>query len=147
AWGTVSTDIKNSIIYLIGGIPFNTTLHSYEIESHKWDSVPGITLELGNIQAVRDDSGKIYVFGGLMNLPRIYTNNMTIIDINSSMSFVSQMGAPLARVLYTATMLPDGVIVYIGGQGRDDADGDPYVDISQINLYNTKNGTWSLKVS
>ncbi|CAI2186457.1 1206_t:CDS:1 [Funneliformis geosporum] len=149
AWATVSTNIKNSTIYLIGGIPFKTIIHSYEIETHEWNNLPGITL-VGrrNMQAVSNDSGKIYIFGGFVNSPSglQFTNELTIIDINSlSLSIGSTMGAPLARMLYTATMLPNGIIVYIGGQGTDDADGDPYVDMSQINLYDTKKGAWSLK--
>jgi hypothetical protein len=56
-------------------------------------------------------------------------------------TYGSTVNAPSQRATYTATMLTNGVIVYIGGQqfGK-------LIDINQISLYDTKLGTWSAMV-
>ena len=45
---------------------------------------------------------------------------------------------------YSATLLSNGVIVYIGGYNTNNVINN--FNISEINLYDTKSSTWSVKV-
>lgn len=159
-WGTVSlSDINNKqTIYLFGGytddlvtneekfLPF---VHSFDLIS-KWD-VPTVK---GNppkgrseIKSVIDDStGKVYIFGGADRTN--YFNDMYIFDtVGLSWSVLSLADAPSQRAGYTATLLTNGIILYIGGYSYQFV-GDVFidVDISQIFLFDTKSSTWSNKV-
>ena len=51
----------------------------------------------------------------------------------------------ISRAGHTATLLSNGVIVYIGGYTNDEPTSRT-LDISQITLYDTKCLTWSNKV-
>ncbi len=75
------------------------------------------------MQGVIDDSGKIYVFGRTnQNLGKIalemFTTfgNMIILDtIGLEWSSSHLPNTPFKRFSYSATILPNGLIVYIGG--------------------------------
>src|SRR5207248_651662 len=54
---------------------------------------------------------------------------------------------PTQRTSYSATLLSNGVIAYIGGYGPvGNTDTAQVVDMSQINLFDTKTLTWSAQV-
>ncbi len=60
---------------------------------------------------------------------------MIIFDTNI-LTWSYETNAPTARDLYTATLLLNGVIVYVGGR--------IYVpqNVDEINLYDTKSDSW-----
>ena len=62
--------------------------------------------------------------------------------IDLSWLILTPANAPGARVGYSATLLSNGVIVYIGGYDSVLNN----LDISQIVLYDTKTSSWSNKV-
>ncbi|KAF0549471.1 galactose oxidase [Gigaspora margarita] len=71
------------------------------------------------IQAVIDNNGKIFVFGGAnyINSTNLFYNDMNILDItNMTWSTQTQSQSALTYLGYTATLLPNGLIVYIGGR-------------------------------
>jgi len=166
AWAsvTLTNNNNNPNIYLIGGImknqnnedSFISLVHTFNPISGQW-SIPIIGgKEIGRkepkrrkyIQAVTDDLGNIYVFGGAADntIGLECFNDMIILNTNDlTWSYGSIINAPLQRCCYTATMLSDGTIIYIGGVEiinnivRD-------VDINQINLYDTKLSSWSVVV-
>ncbi|POG78882.1 hypothetical protein GLOIN_2v1532937 [Rhizophagus irregularis DAOM 181602=DAOM 197198] len=64
---------------------------------------------------------------------------MIVFDtISLTWSTGSTINAPSPRLSYTATLLSNGIIVFIGGIETND------VDINQLALYDTKVNKWSL---
>ncbi|CAB4442540.1 unnamed protein product [Rhizophagus irregularis] len=160
SWAGVS-DISingDSIISLFGGYmldnnidqdSFTSNLYTFNVTSQQW-SIPQIQgnspKRRRNMKSVIDDSGIIYIFGGYFVVPttpqEVMFNDMIKIDINTfSLSFGSTQNGPTRRCAYTATLLPKGIIVYIGGYEED---GNSIVDINEVFLYNTKLDAWSL---
>ena len=91
------------------------------------------------ITAVSNNSGKIYIFGG--HTATSLLNDMIIFNVmESSWSIIYPSNAPKIAG-YSATLLSNGVIVYIGGYNDIQN-----VDISQISLYDTNSLMWSVQV-
>ena len=93
---------------------------------------------------------KTYIFGGVPVAPEMpertirFFNEVVVLNVNDlTWSYGSLENAPYARLGYTATLLSDGRIVYIGGVEQVSDGVARYVNINQINLYNTKLDTWS----
>ncbi|CAI2176083.1 2116_t:CDS:2 [Funneliformis geosporum] len=131
----LSDDYDNPSIYLFGGTMKNknnenlniSMIHKFNPISVQWNvpMIAGVQPERRmNIQAVFN-SGKIYVFGGFANSlvglesGIIDFNDMVILDINDfTWSYGTILNAPKQRSSYSATLLPNGMIVYIGGLER-----------------------------
>ncbi|CAI2187925.1 4516_t:CDS:1, partial [Funneliformis geosporum] len=130
---------NNPTIYLIGGIntnqfredSFTSLVHAFNPNSGKWNvpAIPGTqSVRRRDMQAVTDDTGKIYVFGGLVDrktgsTTSQYFNDIIILNTNDlTLSYGSIVNSPLKRYLYTATILPNGMIVYIAGWEVPDYD-------------------------
>jgi len=70
---------------------------------------------------------------------------MIILDtVKDSWSISTPINSP-TRSAHTATLLPNGVIVYIGGVNETQSE-IQIVDIREINLFDTKSSAWSVKV-
>ncbi|GBB86007.1 hypothetical protein RclHR1_12450002 [Rhizophagus clarus] len=163
SWAGVSIkNINNDpIINLFGGYmldnkinqdSFTSIIHTFNVTSQQW-SIPQIQgkspTRRRNMKAVMDDSGILYIFGGYFIVPTIpqenMFNDMIKIDINTfSLSSGSTQNGPSRRCAYTATLLPKGIIVYIGGYKED---GNSIVDINEVHLYDTKLDSWSMMAS
>jgi hypothetical protein len=153
-WGTVSS-INNETIYLFGGETDNIAtnensfvsfVYSFNINSSTWN-IPTVTGKSPErrreIQSVIDDTGRIHIFSGAsVDSSALQTFNEMVIFNTVESSLLINVSPVIDRVSYTATLLPNGVIVYIGGYGSGSSD----VDISQITLYDTKSSNWSDKV-
>ena len=88
----------------------------------------------------------IYVFGG-QSFKSLTLYNIIILDTNDfTWSYDPDFNPLLKRRAYNATLLPNGMIVYIGGVELIDDDNFLVVNINQINLYDTKFNTWSVTV-
>jgi len=162
-WETISLNDKEQTIYLFGGImkdlttntdAFTSNVHSFNLNSLKWDvpDIKGVALKRRrNIKSVIDDTGKMYIFGGyadeFLGSPlTTFFSDMVILntaDVELSWSISTPINAS-RRDLYTATLLSNGVIIYIGGYGNETVS--EAADIKVINLYDTKSQTWSVKV-
>ncbi|EXX66894.1 uncharacterized protein OCT59_023201 [Rhizophagus irregularis] len=148
---------KKNIIYLFGGImwdvnanvdKFKSILYSYNVETNEW--IPPATTGIAPEKrreingVINNETGKFYAFSGLdTNAQNVVTtfNDMNILDINSlTWSKGSITNAPLPRVDYTATLLSNGIIVFIGGRETNNL---VSVDINQLPLYDTKVDRWS----
>ncbi len=162
--------IKNdneTTIYLFGGMNFDLIddkllseapfVYMFNLKSGRW-SIPVTKGEMPdkrtNMKAVIDDTGKIYIFGGAsfrsitLKIDK-YFNDTIILDTNDlSWTSGSIVDVPFSRDLYSATLLPNGMIVYIGGreQFTSNLTNIREADINQINLYNTKSATWLVMV-
>jgi N-acetylneuraminic acid mutarotase len=162
-WAAASlSNINNEkIIYLFGGVSRNlnnveedyfvSNIYSFNLNSLKCD-IPNakgkVPERRRQISSVIDDTGKMYIFSGgadsVIGSPTTkFFNDMVIFNtIDLSWLILTPANAPGAQVGYSATLLSNGVIVYIGGY--DSAV--KTIDISQIVLYDTKFSTWSNKV-
>ncbi|KAF0538926.1 galactose oxidase [Gigaspora margarita] len=154
--------IDNSTVFLIGGRMriVNTRNFSYTSSVYRFDSKNSLwtTPTINNfnssfqarneMQAVIDNDGKIFVFGGINtgnddNITTTAYNDMSILDITTMIwSTQTQSQFVLVNVDYTATLLPSGLIVYVGGRGSSTAS---LNNISQIQIFDTKSYTWSTK--
>ena len=156
AFGTVSfVDNSNSTIYLFGGTMFDPVTYEESYESFiytfnllylEWE-IPitegPMPTRLQQIQAVNDDFGRIYIFGGLNNAERTLSEEMIIFDTNNlTWSYGNKLTMPMARHFYTATLLPNDIIIYIGGLYY----GKKAMDIRDIVLYDTISDTWETMV-
>ncbi len=105
------------------------------------------------IQGVIDDFGKIYIFGGIndgigqKNISKLF-NDMIILNTKDlTWSDGPPVNTPLKRYSYTATLISNGMILYIGGHEQISNNTFREVDINQINLYDTKLASWLVMVS
>ena len=83
-----------------------------------------------NWQAVSDNSSKVYLYGGCnpyVNCPNVITEMFIFDSLKYSWTSNSQSNPSNFQMYYSATMLPDGKIIYIGGI-------DYYNAITDINL-------------
>ncbi|KAF0549458.1 galactose oxidase [Gigaspora margarita] len=157
--------IDSSTVFLIGGRTWTVTTGNYSYTSsvYKFDSktsqwtTPTInnfnsSFEARNeMQAVIDDYGKIFVFGGndYINPTRtpisnVY-NDMNTLDITTmTWSTQAQSQSALTNYAYTATLLPNGLIVYIGGYSGSNTS-TSNTNMAQIQVFDTKLYAWSTK--
>ncbi|RGB26649.1 hypothetical protein C1646_674627 [Rhizophagus diaphanus] len=100
-----------------------------------------------SMNAVTDNNGKVYLYGGVKELvPIQYFNTMDTFDTVNKIWFSIDYDITLTpRDGYTATYIPDsGVIIYIGGFGRNFY---PYItsgllDMGNIDIYDTVRNNW-----
>src|SRR6266542_1009328 len=160
SFGTVSSRDKNNeeTIFLFGGYTYNDSItslvYTLNLKSGKWDN-PVIAEKAPEkraaIQGVIDDFGNIYIFGGgdlsgEGNFPNLL-NDMIILNTNDlKWSYGPDFNAPSKRGYYTATLLSNGMIVYIGGQEQTEDNLFREVDMNQINTYDTNSASWSAMV-
>ncbi|CAI2174791.1 5944_t:CDS:2 [Funneliformis geosporum] len=159
-FATVSSTIVNNnpSIYLFGGFMFDPVslidsfisfVYTFDPQTFKWD-IPQtkgqIPTRRRDIEAVNDSSGKIYIFGGSNDFARPFTyfNDMIIFDTNIlTWSYGTTFNAPKSLFAYTATLLSNGVIVYIGGIDLNLRT----ANINEINLYDTKLDSWKVMIA
>ncbi|CAI2182949.1 16073_t:CDS:2 [Funneliformis geosporum] len=155
SWGTaVAGGANKDLFVLFGGqmtpVESSSIVIVYDTKSNTW-SKPEISTLTGDeplrrkqTQAVIDSAGKMYIFGGSTgpetNSPNsFFLNDMAILDtVNWSWSYGTQDGAPEARNDFSATILSNGVIVYIGGSNSNNR----YVPMTQLNMYDTNSAAW-----
>ncbi|KAF0538918.1 galactose oxidase [Gigaspora margarita] len=153
--------IDNSTVFLVGGRTWiaNTIDYSYTSSVYKFSSktsqwtTPNINhfnssfITRNEIQAVIDNNGKIFIFSGrdYNNSTKHFYNDMNILDITTmTWSTLIQSQSPMTHTLYTATLLPNGLIVYIGGESGSSLN-ISLTDMAQIQIFDTKSYTWSIK--
>ena len=125
--------INNDTLVMFGGdfgsapvIP-TRLVYIFEIKSQIWSNPLTINQpENKHSRSVCDmKTGKMYMFSGYSE-PTL--NNMDILNTwTLEWTVGNSVNAPDGRFDYTATLLPSGTIVYIGGVGS--------VDMSKVNWY------------
>ena len=154
SWAGSCKDKDNKTIYVFGGIIVdintnnlitdnNKQLYVFDTVGKTW-TTPNVTgtsapTRRRNLQIVMDDSGKMYVFGGISDSATggssdIWLNDTTIFDSNLlTWTVVNASNPPTRRLDFTATYLPKNkLIIYIGGR-EERADGITYaVNIKEI---------------
>ncbi|CAI2179923.1 12940_t:CDS:2 [Funneliformis geosporum] len=161
-WGTALLNDKEQTIYLFGGLmrndlnqdAFVSNVYSFNLNSLLWN-VPTVEgtppKRRRNMKGVIDNTGKIYIFGGGTNNAigseaEIYFNDMVILNTVELSWVINTDNQPNSSHTYTATLLSNGVIVYIGGAEVIE-DSPKFIDIKKINLFDTKSSTWSVKIA
>ena len=119
---------------------FKSVLYSYNLETNEWNipKTNGIEPERRREMngVIDNETGKFYIFSGIIDefIDKILYNDMNIFDtVSLTWSKGSTINAPLPRLYYTATLLSNGIIVFIGG--REDPGDLPWrdVDMSRVN--------------
>ncbi|RHZ88755.1 hypothetical protein Glove_21g275 [Diversispora epigaea] len=154
---------KNDTIFVFGGENWygrtknyimEKLINKFDITNQEWSS-PEIGDEptrRQDIQAVIDTKGNMYMFGGKWNRTDYYSDMIIFNTITSTYSFGSTIDGPTCMFGYTATLLPSGIIVYIGGRFWDDSIPIniatlPTTPITNIALYDINNDSWSSTIA
>jgi hypothetical protein len=130
SWASAITLGKDGIL-IFGGYTWNLNSHTIETgenslyqfntSTEEWTIpvVSGVSpIRRRGMKIVFDNSTKIYIYGGIqLNDSSQWFKNMYILNILDFGWQLVQMNNEPAypRAYYTATMLPNGVILYIGG--------------------------------
>ncbi|RIB27317.1 hypothetical protein C2G38_2062275 [Gigaspora rosea] len=135
---TANISLYSSIIYLFNPI----------ISQWTTPNIVGFNVSFtrrNEIQPVIDVNGKIYIFGGSRyddddNDKFDIYNDMNIFDTNTMnwSTLPTSNNVPTSRICYTATLLPSGIILYIGGDDNHSS-----VSMNEIPAFNTKTYFWS----
>ena len=99
-------------------------VYTFDPQSKTWSTpnIAGVTpaKKKSFLTGVRDNNGKMYLFGGIEftgNNTSTNLNDMVILDtINLSWGIGSIVGASIPRYSYGAVMLPNQNIIYLGKQ-------------------------------
>ncbi|CAG8632192.1 3586_t:CDS:2 [Ambispora gerdemannii] len=134
-WVGESNFILSQTIYKINVKPGNTTwsLSNHVEDNDIWPDARS------SAAAVIDNQGRIYIWGGRMNVDRRMYVYDTINDVWSNPS-----NSTVSRFNYTATLLGDGRILYIGGSNYSTL---KPIDLTQILIYDTESHQWSYETA
>ena len=91
----------------------------------------------------------MYIFGGIGDgsiNSKLFNDMIDLNTVDLSLSTLNQPTAPTPRAGYSATLLSNGVIVYIGGLELGNGNTFQTPDIAQIVIFNTNTLSWSTAV-
>ncbi|CAI2175011.1 11070_t:CDS:2 [Funneliformis geosporum] len=150
------------IIYLIGGImvdvktdedKFSSFVHVFNTDSNEWatSTTEGEPERRFELSSVIDKSNKIRIFGGVTNkdtgspITKWFTDQY-VLDLET-MVWTSSIGSdvPTQRFDYSTTLLPNGLIICIGGWEIPLGDKERFIEMNQIYIYDTNINKWDLK--
>ncbi|RHZ88690.1 hypothetical protein Glove_21g313 [Diversispora epigaea] len=139
-------------------------INTFDTASLEWSTpqIEGEPLRRRDLQAVIDTKGNMYMFGGaysfynntesirVFNITFNYPNysfqtfkDMVIFNtITFKYSNGSTINGPLGMTGYTATLLPNGIIIYIGGKAWSDT-ADTTIPIINITMYDINEDSWN----
>ncbi|CAJ0831227.1 21542_t:CDS:2 [Entrophospora sp. SA101] len=132
-------EAKNDSIFYIGGITSESSrIEKFDIFTQTWSRpiISGnVPTELLGIQCVASKDA-IYTFGGnsLNHLYKLNTTDLTWLTFSS-------LDAPSPRVRYSATLLPNGDVLYISGRYFSDFS---LISMEKIPTYNINNDSWRI---
>jgi hypothetical protein len=133
SWAS-STVLKKDGILLYGGFTWSlngnldtgdNSLYLYNTTTNQW-SIPTVSgaspPRRREMKIVSDNNNNIYIYSGIqLGIDPQWFTDMNILNANDQFKWelVKMNNAPpYPRADYTVTMLPNGVIVYIGGRTR-----------------------------
>ncbi|CAH1765764.1 3674_t:CDS:2 [Entrophospora sp. SA101] len=169
-WSSIGD--SNKIIYLFGNVGREVTsktsaspsningfVTAFDPLSKQWKKpvIDGVTPEQRILfQAVNDNqNAKIYIFGGSSGFNgATLLNDMNVLNTNSNNSLswesiiFSNKDKPPLWSDYTATLLSNGNIIYIGGKQM--IPGSSVISLAQMNeiwVYDTKKAVWKKNIA
>ncbi|KAF0544014.1 galactose oxidase [Gigaspora margarita] len=146
--------ISSSSIFLIGGNMRDTmyqaanysSFYTLNLDDSQW-TIPNITgvnetfLGRQDLKAVIDGQRRIFLFGGIsFRHNNTVFGDMNIINMNTMTSLTLPI-QNLPRRGYTATLLKNNCIIYIGGNSNESVDS--HIDMNMIHIFNTTSLSWS----
>ncbi|CAG8709928.1 6311_t:CDS:2, partial [Racocetra persica] len=142
-WNVTDRDNKELNIFV-----YRPTAQSWKIPDIKG----GPPIRRRSTSTVISQNGTIYIFGGRAEhdtgSPDLILFNDTYIynTVTPGWNKINASNAPSARSHSTATLLPNGKILYIGGvyQDRPREDAKP-IEMNDISVFDTNSLTWSSK--
>ncbi|CAG8590570.1 24020_t:CDS:2 [Gigaspora rosea] len=167
-WQVSAHDSQKNSIYILEGLMINssnqvnvsdTLVYSFDTKIQKWSKsmISGIAPPRRMELQISQDSSNIYMFGGLSgpltgSQNTTWFNDMNILDIKSLSWLIvvpSGIDLPPPQADFTATILNNGMIVYIGGRQATNAYGSEisYKQMNKIWTYDTKKSFWNLIVT
>ncbi|PKY49670.1 galactose oxidase, partial [Rhizophagus irregularis] len=153
---------NNDTLFLYGGDSSDQTMalvYTFDSRSIVW-SIPKITgfnpARRSGLTGIINNDGRMYLWSGGNDTVYV-TNEMLILDtINLSWSKGSIINAPTPRNAYSATLLPNNKIIYMGGDNDytityfpntlNIASGTA-LTLSEIYIYDMINDNWDTKVA
>ncbi|RHZ45759.1 hypothetical protein Glove_655g4 [Diversispora epigaea] len=160
---TTVLSLDNSTIFLYGGFmkdkntldyDYSNLVYTYDYITSTW-STPKLGGDIipprQDIKGVIDNSGKIYIFGGYnatnltSNTGDLYNDMNVLNTISNTWTTLSISGnLPNRCSRYAANILPNGIVVYIGGLEQVSTDANfTLVDMNKIKLFDTNKLEWS----
>ncbi|CAG8760198.1 9153_t:CDS:2, partial [Dentiscutata erythropus] len=153
-WQVSAVGSLNNSIYMFGGLmtnssdQVNTLVYAFDTKIKQWSNptISGAAPLIRTEFQIAQDSSRVYMFGGLSG-PLTGSQNtrwfrdISILDIKSlSWLIVAASGVdlPLPQADFTATILNNGTIVYIGGRQATTSSGS---GISYRQMDKTASGT------
>ncbi|RIB27337.1 hypothetical protein C2G38_22333 [Gigaspora rosea] len=136
-------------VYLVGGrtspesvLPvyvFNSNISQWTSSNIRPTGNSSLAARSSETQAVINDKGKIFIFGGINSRGTLY-NDMNIFDTTSmTLSKPSQSQSVSYYADYAAVLLQNGTIIYIGGRQSVTS----LTNMNQLLTYDTNSNSWS----
>ncbi|RIA95119.1 hypothetical protein C1645_872965 [Glomus cerebriforme] len=160
--GSLSTIVSGGVGASIGGINSdaiffinneftNTTppVHSYNAQNNLWNTrtISGDRpIGRNQMKPITDNNGKIHLLTGLSFTDKAgvtRSNGIIVLDTINLNCIIRD--APITRLGYGATLLPNGKIVYMAGW--DPVFVLPPDNFKEIYLYDTNTGQWDIKLT
>jgi hypothetical protein len=124
-------------------------VHSYNSSNNVWntqDFSGSRPIGRNQMRTVTDNNGKIYLLTGFdFNVQGITRSNGLFVCDTINLNCVIKDASPFSRLGYGATLLPNGMIIYMGGGDRN------YVPVQDgfklIYLYDPINDKWDSKIT
>ncbi|CAG8838238.1 20194_t:CDS:2, partial [Racocetra persica] len=146
--------VTNNQLYFFGGRLFEqaddgeTIFGRYDVQNHKWEFFQNSSefpFRLEDHSCAMTNNGLFVIFGGksLASGTTNYSNDIYITNFNSEhwgSSWIkpSFIYGPGSRTFHSATILPDGRMVVLGGQTNDSI----FVPMSEIWVYDININEW-----
>ncbi|KAF0544013.1 galactose oxidase [Gigaspora margarita] len=146
--------ISSSSIFLIGGnmrdldqtVNYSSSFYTLNLDDSQW-TIPNISgvnetfLWRQDLKAVIDSQRRIFLYGGTsFRLNYTVFGDMNIINMNTMTSLTLPI-QNLPRRGYTATLLKNNCIIYIGG--KSNKSDTSHIDMNVIHIFNTTSLSWS----
>ncbi|CAG8461991.1 980_t:CDS:2, partial [Dentiscutata heterogama] len=144
-------------IYIFGGVQQNLSLlnqidHNETITSNQTLMLNELLNTWKTTNEIIDKNGKMYIFGGRAQIDTgsqeficfndLYTYDTTLLKWDK----INADNVPSPRSHSTATLLPNGQILYIGGVNQSSPGEDAWpLDMREIAIFDTNSLIWSYK--
>lgn len=148
--GHTATILPDGRVLVAGGERSQSnanTLSSAEIydpRTNSWSSGPAMNLGRMGHTATPLLTGQVLIVGGdtvQPGMPTVATNSVELFDPATN-SWRAGAAASLAREHHTATILPDGRVLIVGGETTDPSSGQQRI-LASAELYDPRTNSWS----